>query len=179
MLEVHNSTWLTNRHHLLLLIGWLIAVQFSYTVDVYNKRLKYRLLLLTPAQLFGHDLHDAWEGFVGRLHVQEAQAGAASDDVDGRAGVLLDGVENLKDREPAISPVWTDYLNNLSGFYLRLDVWELGHKPLPHNGPALPGHLSHLGHIERFCAVCGRQVLCDLQSCMKTRITDVAIQRFK
>lgn len=56
----------------------------------------YRPPLLTPVQLFAHDLHDAWQRFIGRLHVQEAQASSAGDDIDGCAGVLLDRVQNLR-----------------------------------------------------------------------------------
>lgn len=56
----------------------------------------YRLPLLTPVQLLPHDLHDAWQRLIGRLHVQKAQTGSPCDDVDGRAGVLLNRVQHLK-----------------------------------------------------------------------------------
>lgn len=66
--------------------------------DEWRATASYRPALLTPVQLLPHDLDDAWKGFVCRLHVQEAQASPARDDVNGRAGVLLDGVQHLRRR---------------------------------------------------------------------------------
>lgn len=47
--------------------------------------------------------------------------------------------------------------------HLGLDVRELGHQPLPHDGPPLPGDLSDLGHVQRLPSVGGGQVLSDLR----------------
>lgn len=43
--------------------------------------------------------------------------------------------------------------------HLTLDVWELGDQTLPNDGPSLPCHLCHLGHVERLPSVGRRQVL--------------------
>lgn len=58
----------------------------------------YLLLLLTPVELPGHDVHDGGQCLVGSLHVEEGQAGAAGDDVHGGAGVLLHPVHHLRGR---------------------------------------------------------------------------------
>lgn len=59
-------------------------------------RITYRSFLLAPVEFFAHDLHNTWQRFIGRLHVQEAEAGPASDDIDGSAGVLFYGIQNLR-----------------------------------------------------------------------------------
>lgn len=56
----------------------------------------YRSFLLAPVEFFAHDLHNTWQRFICRLHVQEAEAGPASDNIDGGAGVLFYGVQNLR-----------------------------------------------------------------------------------
>lgn len=58
--------------------------------------ISYRSSLLTPVQFFAHDLHDSWQSFICCLYVQEAQAGPAGDDIDGCAGILFDGILNLR-----------------------------------------------------------------------------------
>lgn len=52
--------------------------------------------------------------------------------------------------------------------HLGLDVRELGHQFLPHDGPSQPGDLSHLGHVERLSSVRGGQVLSDLRGAEDT-----------
>lgn len=56
----------------------------------------YLLVLVTPVELRGHDVHDPGQGLVGSLHVEEGQAGAAGDDVHGRACILLHPVHHLR-----------------------------------------------------------------------------------
>lgn len=81
-----------NTEVLLQLTGSRLALSLNHLLI----RITYRSFLLAPAEFFAHDLHDARQRFICRLHVQEAQAGPASDDIDGRAGVLFYGIQNLR-----------------------------------------------------------------------------------
>lgn len=128
----------------------------------------YRPLLLTPVQLLPHDLDDARQRFIGRLHVQEAQARSPGDDVDGGAGVLLNGIQHLRrstrlNEDTLRGDYWLERRKK-SALYLALDVRELGHQSLPYDGPPLTRHLSHLRHFEGLGAVRGGQVLRDLRT---------------
>ena len=61
----------------------------------------FHLLLLGrlgPVELLSHDLHDPGQALLRRLHVQEGEAEALGDDVDGGGGVLVTGVADLKER---------------------------------------------------------------------------------
>lgn len=82
-----------NRIQILLqLTGSRLRLSFNHLLI----RIRYRSFLLAPVEFFAHDLHNTWQRFICRLHVQEAEAGPASDDIDGRAGVLFYGIQNLR-----------------------------------------------------------------------------------
>lgn len=55
----------------------------------------YRAALLAPVQFLSHDLHNARKRLVCRLHVKKAQPRPAGNDIDGSAGIFLDGIQHL------------------------------------------------------------------------------------
>lgn len=79
-----------NAEILLQLTGSRLCLSLNHLL------ITYRSSLLAPVEFFAHDLHNTWQRFICRLHIQEAEAGPASDDVDGSAGVLFYGIQNLR-----------------------------------------------------------------------------------
>ncbi len=100
----------------------------------------YLFLCFGPVQLLGHDICNLGHQLICNVHMEKRQSRTASQHINNRARILLDGILHL-------------------GFNVREFLGE----PASHHGPALPCQTGHLHYITCSRTVRAREVFGYLQ----------------